>query len=318
MGEKLLLWKDTLTSLNSNDSLVNARRVSEDSISYAKSFVDNLSSIIAKLNVGNSGLNQSVIDADNAIVNSAGQQVTTANNYFQTADAVWSSARDSLTLESASSTVEDLQSGTSVLDKANAVVEGIENQIRQSYITAPFDGVVSSVNVKVGQVYVPGLSANEGIGLISNGDYKIEIFVPETDYGKITVGNSTDVTFDAYGPTVTFPAHISLIDPAETLTNGVKAYKITIGFDDPSDIRIKSGLTANVSIITKISKNALAVPSRAIIMHGMDTFILIKQSSSNSYVEQAVKTGIMTADGYTEIISGLNEGDEIAGFGLEK
>jgi HlyD family secretion protein len=319
VGDKLNLWKNDLSALGATatgSAALNAVRVtSANTLSAVKTFLDHLGTIANNLFVGNSGLSQANIDADTAIVNAAAQEATDAANTEQAADAAWSAARDSLMLEQAGSTSEDIQVGQAAIDKAQSVVDGLQSQLRQSYIISPFAGVVTAMNVKVGEIYVPGISATEGVSLISNSGYKIETYVPETDIGKIAVGNQTTITFDAYGPSTVFPAHVTLVDPAETIQNGVNAYKVTVGFDDPSDTRIKSGLTANAVITAKTAANVLAVPSRAIITRGASSFVLIKQSSSAAYIEQPVTTGIQSADGYTEILSGVNEGDVIAGFG---
>lgn len=319
VGDKLDAWKTALAALGSAvtdaGTLGQARATTADALSAVKSYLDALGTIANDLTVGNSGMTQSAIDADTAIVNAAAQQVTGAATAYQTADAAWSAARDSLALEKAGSTAEDIQAGQAAVAKAQAIVAGLESQLRQSYIISPFDGVVTSMNVKVGEIYVPGISAAEGVSLIGNGAYKIEAYVPETDIGKIQTGDAVSVTFDAYGSEEVFPAHVTLVDPAETSQNGINAYKVTIGFDSQSDPRIKSGLTANATITTKTVAGALAVPTRDIVRHGASTFVLVKQPGSSAYAEQPVKTGITSGDGFTEIISGLNEGQEIAGFG---
>ena len=304
-----------LKSVLSSSTLAFARMTTDDELSSAKIFLDDLGLITDSLTTGNSGQIQSTIDGERAIVNGASQEVTGATSAEQAADAAWSAARDALSLEKAGSTAEDIQAGQAAVDKAQAEVDGLQNQIKQSSIVSTIDGIITDVNVKVGEIYVPGLSAAEGISLISDGRYKIKVYVPETDIGKINMDDQVSVTFDAYGPSVLFAAHVSLVDPAETLENGINAYKVTIYFDNPSDARIKSGLTANVVIVTKTAKDALVVPTRAIVTRGSNTLVLVKQAASGSYTEKSVKTGITSGDGYTEILSGLNEGDVIAGFG---
>ena len=319
ISDKLNTWSNVLYSLNSNNhdasTIAEERQIASDVLVASKTFLDHLSVIVNNLSVGNSGLAQATINSYMSTVNTASQELASAINTEQGADAAWSAARDSLTLEQAGSTAEDIQAGQAALDKASAAVLGLENQIHQSYIVSPFEGVVTAMNVKVGEVYVPGISATEGISLIGNRDFKIESYVSESDVGKIQVGDKVSVSFDAYGPKNVFKAHVSLVDPAETMISGVKSYKVTIAFDDLSDQRIKSGLTANAIITTKMVSQALAVPSRALITRGADVFALVKSTDSSGYTEQKVETGIKSADGYTEIISGLNEGDAIAGFG---
>ena len=180
-------------------------------------------------------------------------------------------------------------------------------------IIAPFDGIITHTDIKVGEVYVPGISASQSIGIMSAGAFKVEVYVPETDVGKIHVGNTSYVTLDAYGPRNPFEATVTTIDPAATIQGGANAYKTTIHFATTTDDRIKAGLTANVTIITGHATSTLAIPTRAIITKGSDTLVLLKNGAQ--FTEQKIEAGIQTADGYTEILSGLNENDVIASFG---
>ena len=317
--------KGTLATLNqpiggtvATSSIQSARVMTSGQLSSVKSYLDHLSSITANLTPGGSGQSQTIIDSERSVVNAAALEVSNAMSSEQATDAAWSSARDALVLEQAGSAVEDIQATEAALEKARSAVLALQSQLRQSYIISPYDALVTSVNVKLGEVYVPGMSVQAGISIIGNGSFKAEVYVPETDVGKISVGNTVIVTFDAFGPNVPFAGHVSIVDPAETLQNGVNAYKVTVSFDDATDTRIKSGLTANVHIMTKSATSALAVPTRAIITRGNEKIVLVKGNNSSVYTEKPVSVGITSVDGYTEIVGGLEEGDEIAGFGLGK
>ena len=169
------------------------------------------------------------------------------------------------------------------------------------------------MDVKVGETFLLFPSATTPtIGLIGNNGYKIEVYVPETDIGKIGLGNVADVTLDAYGPATIFPATVSLIDPAETVQDGISTYKVTLHFSQ-NDPRIKAGLTANVTIITATSSQVLAIPESAVIQKGNDSFVLVKEASG--FTQKQIQTGIKSADGYVEAVSGLEDGDAVASFG---
>ena len=323
LNDTLSSWKNTLaqlssiasTSASSSDALQNARTVSKSALTATQIFLSDLSSITGNLSTGNSGLAQSIIDADMAMVNGADQEVTGASTAFSSADANWSSARDSYTLETSGSRNEDISAGAAALAKAQAEVEGYESALSQSKILAPFDGTITDVNMKIGEVVVPGISSDENIGIINTSVYNIDTYVPENSIGAMSVGNPADITMDAYGSGLIFPAHVYLVSPAETVMNGANSYKVTLRFDQP-DTRIRSGLTVNAVITTATSTGALAVPTRAIITKNDQKFVLIQSTpTSSTFTEQQVTTGIASSDGYTEILSGLNEGDIVASFG---
>ncbi len=302
----------------STSSIISLRILVRDQLSLAKTYLDHLALITADLTPGSSGQSQTAIDGERLIVNTAAQQLAGAIAAEQSVDAAWSSARDALILVRAGSTDEDIMVAQAALSKAQSVLQGLQSQLRQSYIIAPYVGLITAVNVKVGEIYVPGISASQGINIIGDGSYKVEIYVPETDIGKINIDNPVDITFDAFGPNVIIPGHVGNIDPAETVRSGVNTYKLTINFDNATDDRIKSGLTTNVVINTKTAVDVLAVPSRAVITRGVETIVLVQQAGLTSYIEKPVSIGVKSRDGYTEIVSGLNEGDTIASFGVGK
>ena len=322
MTDKINTLKNILTGLSVNTnlsisttSLENARFITQSTLLATQTYLSDLSTIVNNLSTGNSGLIQSVINSDLAIITGAQQEITSASNSFTTANAAYGSARDSLSLENAGTRTEDISSQSAVLAKAQAGVEAYQSALSQSYIVAPFDGTITDVNLKVGEVVVPGISANENIDIISTGAFKIEVYVPENAIGMMNVGNPADVTFDAYGSGTIFGAHVFLINPAQTVQNGVSSYKTTLHFDKPDD-RIRSGLTVNTIITTATSSNALAVLTRSIVTKNNQKFVLLKDSSGN-FTEKPITTGITGSDGYTQVISGLNEGDTIANFGSE-
>jgi len=175
-------------------------------------------------------------------------------------------------------------------------------------LRAPFSGVVKDLTAKVGQVVAPGSPA---LSLVNNGGLKIETFVSETDVAKIKEGDKANITLDAYGTDVIFPAIVTTIDTSKTTVNGVPAYKATLHFVSP-DSRVKDGMTANVHIIDAERDNVLEIPSRLIVSDGVSTFVLVKNGTATE--KRTVTTGVVGNNGTTEIISGLNEGDHIVTF----
>jgi HlyD family secretion protein len=309
-------WKTALSAANtSTSSLMTARSATKQTLAATQTFLSDLGSITNALSVGNSGLSQTAISNITGIVNGASQEVTAGANAFTTADAAWSSASDSLVLEDAGARAEDIAAQSSVMAKAQAQVEAYQSSFSQTVIRAPFDGTITEVNMKAGEVVVPGISANENIGIINTDIFNIDTYVPENAIGLMAVGNPATVTSDAYGSSIVFPAHVYLISPAETSVNGVNSYKVTLRFDQ-ADARIRSGLTVNAVITTATATDALAIPTRAVITRNGQKYVLIRDASG-SYVEKEIEVGISDSQGYTQIISGLNEGEAIASFGVQ-
>jgi HlyD family secretion protein len=214
------------------------------------------------------------------------------------------------------------------LDKAKADLE-------HCTITSPIDGVVISRNVDVGQTVAASLQAPV-IFQIANDLTKMQIDtnVAEADVGVLEVGQDVDFTVDAF-PTRTFHGKVVQVRNAPITVQNVVTYDTVIGVSNP-DLKLKPGMTANVSIVVAHKddvpqlKNAAlryrpaeATPgeirSRSPAPGGTrgsagrerrtsQRTVYVLSSGEPKPVQ--IKTGI--SDGVvTEVIEGLNEGDRV-------
>jgi len=157
-------------------------------------------------------------------------------------------------------------------------------------------GEAVSINVPVAKV-------------ISASGFEVEVNIPEADIAKVKLGDKSKVTLDAYGDDALFEAEVVSIDPAETIIEGVATYKTTLQFSEKDD-RIKSGMTANLDILTAERHSVIAIPQRAVITKdGQKTVRLL--GDNNEVTEVNVQTGLRGSDGKIEILSGVNEGDKV-------
>jgi HlyD family secretion protein len=148
--------------------------------------------------------------------------------------------------------------------------------------------------------------------VISDKKFHIEANIPEVDIGKIAVGNPVSITFDAF-PDETFTGSVAKIDPAETIVDGVVNFKTTVAIESP-DARLKSGLTANLSIETVKKTGVPILPQSAITETREGTFV--KRYENGVFVDREIKTGIRDKNGNIEIVSGVSEGDQVQNVGL--
>jgi HlyD family secretion protein len=170
--------------------------------------------------------------------------------------------------------------------------------------------LVSQNDAKVGEA----ISLNAPIiSVISQAKYQIAVQIPESSIANVKLGQTAQVTLDAYGPSQTFVARVIAIDPASTLVNGLAGYKVTLEFLQNYP-EVKTGLSANVQILTAENTNALVVPSSAIIKRGDISYVIIDNGTAAGS-EREVNTGLSSLDGRTEITSGLQSGERVASFG---
>ena len=240
-------------------------------------------------------LNQNTVAAANA-------SVTTASNAL-------ASAGDTLALKQAGATEQEIAAQKAQVQQAQANLQSTKVQLDKTVLSAPFAGIVTKQNAKVGQI----VSAQTPMAsLLADAGYEIEANVPEVDIGKITKNNAVHITFDAF-PQEKFEGNITLIDPAETVVDGVANYKITV-IAPKAQGRLKGGLTANLSIETVHKENVLILPQFAIIENDQGTFV---RKAGAVSADIPVRIGIRSQDGRVEVISGVQEGEEVLNIGFK-
>ena len=215
------------------------------------------------------------------------------------------------------------------LDKARADLD-------HCTITSPIDGVVISRNVDVGQTVAASLQAPI-IFQIGNDLAKMQIDanVAEADVGVLEVGQDVDFTVDAF-PMRTFHGKVVQVRNAPITVQNVVTYDTVIGVSNP-DLKLKPGMTANVSIVVAQKDNVLEIKNAALRYHpaaevtsGQPMSRSLAPASARGgagrdrrtgertvYVLSGgrpqpvqIKTGI--SDGVvTEVIEGLKEGDHV-------
>ncbi len=179
----------------------------------------------------------------------------------------------------------------------------------KTFLKSPINGKISKQDGKVGAITSPNVPV---ISVIDETSLQVETLVSETDIAKIAIGNSVDVTIDAYGSDVVFPATVVKVDPTLTQLNGTSGFKVTVQFTK-SDDRIKPGMNANLNIITKEGDANVCIPDRSIVQKNGETYALI-QTATNAKEERKITVGVRGIDGWTEITEGLTAGDKVVQF----
>src|SRR5438067_6115754 len=218
------------------------------------------------------------------------------------------------------------------LDKAKADLD-------HCTITSPIDGVVISRSVDVGQTVAASLQAPV-IFAIANDLTKMQIDsnVAEADVGVVKIDQNVDFTVDAF-PMETFHGKVVQVRNAPITVQNVVTYDTVIGVSNP-DLKLKPGLTANVSIIIAHKDDVLQIKNAALRyrppdatpvetrktvasragrpgpgrggagQQGAQRTVYVLPSGANRPEPRQIKTGI--SDGIvTEVVEGLKEGDRV-------
>jgi len=263
--------------------------------------------------VGAFGLSATTLATYKTELNTARTNVATAlinvTTQAQTIDAQQATvqqAEDQLTLEQAGSTPETIAAQAATVEQAKAQVQTLDVQLAKSFLRSPIAGTVTKQDAKVGELATVGQAI---VSVISIGNLEMEANVPEADIAKVTVGDHTIVTLDAYGDKVIFDATVVKIDPAETMVEGVATYKTTFHFDK-EDTRVKPGMTANITIQTDKRENVLIAPQRWLVAKDDHVMALVYRNGRTPE-ERTVTMGLRGSDGNVELLSGLSEGETI-------
>ena len=208
-------------------------------------------------------------------------------------------ARKEATLDNAAPRAEALSRASADIAKAQAKLKAAEARIADFTIRAPFDGIVSAVDIVPGEIN----NASKGIIMTANDTYELKIRIPEIEITHIKVGNTAVASFDAKAEEL-IPATISFISPLPTLIDGVSYFEafLTINTIPPW---MRTGLNADVDITTAATPNTLMLPKRFIKTDGNVHAVLIIENGKE--VEKNIELGIAGNDGFVEV-QGVPEG----------
>lgn len=189
-------------------------------------------------------------------------------------------------------------------------------------IYSPIDGVVLSRSVEAGQTVAASFSTPT-LFIIANDltDMQVIADVDEADIGEVREGIRVSFTVDAY-PNDVFAGKVKQVRQQATTTNNVVTYEVVISAPNP-DLKLKPGLTANITIYTQEKKNILCIPAKAFRFTPETPFINKEDKVIDTEGKHKVWTyanGTFTAHSVqigasngvlTEIISGIKEGSLI-------
>jgi HlyD family secretion protein len=234
---------------------------------------------------------------------------------------------------------------------AEATLRGDQNILDLTSAIAPFDGVVTNEPMREGETVVEGIQNTEGSTIMTIADMSVvtaEVKVDETDIVNIQMGQPAEVTVDAL-PGKVFKGHVTLVgDQALLRSTGVatsqsttgteeaKDFKVVVTLDSPTN-ELRPGLSTTAKITTAHKLNVLSLPIQALTMHDPNddkpksqgevqaastsstpksapvqgVYVLDKDKNGKLRVKFVPVTTGITGATDIEVLSGLNEGEEI-------
>ena len=208
---------------------------------------------------------------------------------------------------------ESIQSASESLRSAEISMQNLQDAMNNYTITAPISGTIIEKDAKVGDA----VKAGDTLCIVYDLSYlEMSINVDELQISSISVGQQVQITADAV-PDKTYVGTVTRVSMKGASNGGTTTYPVTIRIDDTDGLR--PGMNANAEIVVAEAKNALVVPNAAVVR---GSYVLITKDSPSAanadttmeapegFVYVPVKTGV-SDDDYTQIVSGIQEGDTI-------
>lgn len=201
-------------------------------------------------------------------------------------------------------------------------VQQARTNLNYATITAPIDGIVLKKAVEEGQTVAAAMTTPELFTIAKDlTDMRVIADIDEADIGGVTEGQRVTFCVDAY-PDDIFDGVVTQVRQQPTTASNVVTYQVVISAPNP-DLKLKPGLTANVTIITMEMSGVLTVPNVALIFTPNETMLQSDERIADTKathkvwvredktfraipVEVGVSNGILT-----EVKSGLSEGMQI-------
>ncbi len=199
------------------------------------------------------------------------------------------------------------------VDSDQIALDLAKRQLGYTKVFAPIDGVISDRKIQIGQIISSGIS-NVGGGttaLMLSDLSRIYILasVDESDIGEVQLGQTADITADAY-PRKQFTGKVDRIAAKGVNTQNVVTFEVRVEVLSEDKLMLKPEMTANVSILVAEATDTLLAPAGAIFRDKGDMFVSLQKPDGTIEEKHPVQVGI-TDLMQTQILSGLQEGDKV-------
>jgi HlyD family secretion protein len=196
--------------------------------------------------------------------------------------------------------------------RAQATLDSADEELRNSTIVSPIDGIVLSRDVEVGNAVASVISAASGGTLImSIADVRkmhVKGKVPESDVGKIKVGMAARIGVETFRDEK-FKGAVSKISPLGKEQDNVTSFEVEVVIDNDTE-KLKTGMTANAEIILEEHPKTLVIPEAVIVYDegGATSVEIPAPGTETGRKKTPIKAGISNGV-KTEVVEGLKEGD---------
>jgi len=209
----------------------------------------------------------------------------------------------------------DLRSSEEALQRSLAVLSDAREQRSKTEIRAPIGGRIVSLPIKAGEVAIPSTASLAGAQLMKIADVsaiQAEVKVDEADVAKITLGQRADVFAAAY-PDTALVGKVERIALTPTVEGQGRSYKVTLAIEAPSELQLRSGMSARAIIFLGDGRKQLSVPVEAVVTETPEKNVVKKfvwVDDGGTARKRAITTGL-SDDRWEAIDSGIAVEDRV-------
>lgn len=194
--------------------------------------------------------------------------------------------------------------------QAKSRIEVVKKNLERMVLRAPFAGIVADISGEQGEYATPsppGILTLPAVDLIDDSCLFVSAPIDEVDAAKVKVGQSSRITLDAIKGR-TFAGKVKRIAPyVLELEKQARTVEVEVEFGElPDADNLLVGYSADVEIVHEAHEKTLRIPTQT-LLEGKRVLLY---GSDGKLEERTIATGLANWE-YTEIISGLNEGDQI-------
>ena len=190
-------------------------------------------------------------------------------------------------------------------DAAVAQAQQSRNALGYTHLTANADGVISNVNAEVGQVVAAGQTV---LTLVQTGELEVVVNIPENKISAVQIGQRVTINFWATGDVAV--GSVREISPMADSASRTFAVKISL----PEAANVQLGMTANVSVTSDVSTDAIILPLSAIYQTGDAAQVWLVDGDKVSLR----KVEVTAFDENNVRVRGLKSGDIVVTAGVQK
>lgn len=191
------------------------------------------------------------------------------------------------------------------IKQAEIDVDLLKNQLSKLKIVAPQDGIILDFLKKPKETVQMGESI---VIFAPKSPWQVEAEIYEADIGRIKIGDPVEIKLIAFQGK-TLKGEVVFKNPNQKKIDGVIYYSVIIDLEN-SDLEIQSGMSADVSIISRAKEDVLIIPESAIKREGEKKIVQV--SAGKKLEEREIETGIRGEGGTIEVVVGLSENELVA------